>query len=109
MSWSKWKKVENLSSLSGSEYGLYILKDINKFNFHTLVKEKIKDRITTHLKKGFKEEHSQYEFFKNTKDITFSFFIDNRLKKFQRLEFETDLIGCHLKKFQSIPEAQFLG
>ena len=27
------EKVENLSSLSGSEYGLYILKDINKFNF----------------------------------------------------------------------------
>ena len=109
MSWSKWKKVENLSSLSGSEYGLYILKDINKFNFLYVGEGKIKDRITTHLKKGFKEEHSQYEFFKNTKDITFSFFIDNRLKKFQRLEFETDLIGCHLKKFQSIPEAQFLG
>lgn len=109
MNWSKWQKNRSLSNLSGSEYGLYILKQENKLDFLYVGEGKIKDRISTHFKKGFNKEHSQYSFFKNTNNISFSFYIDNDLKKFQRLELENDLIGCHLRKFQKVPKAQFLG
>ena len=45
-------------------------------------------------------------FLKTPKILLFHFYRQS-VEKFQRLEFETDLIGCHLKKFQSILRLNF--
>ena len=89
--------------------GVYILKNINQTNFLYVGEGKIRDRIVSHLNKGKAKGHAQQYYFKDQKCIELTYVIDNKLEKHQRLEIENDLIALHIKSYNQIPSAQFIG
>ena len=110
LNWSAWLTPEAfLNRLDGSETGIYIIRHINQSNFLYIGEGKIRDRIASHLGKGKAKEHPQYYYFKDQKCIELTYAQDANLEKHQRLEIENDLIGLHIKSYNRIPSAQFIG
>lgn len=110
LDWTPWMTTEALlHRLGGSEMGVYILKNINQTNFLYVGEGKIRDRIVSHLNKGKAKGHAQQYYFKDQKCIELTYVIDNKLEKHQRLEIENDLIALHIKSYNQIPSAQFIG
>jgi hypothetical protein len=109
LNWSEWNSYDVYKDLTGSETGLYLFGSSDKDALLYIGEGKIRDRIKAHLKKGQRQDHNQYHFFKDYGVIKISFAINADLKSHHRLEIENDLIGAHIKKFNAIPEAQFIG
>ena len=109
LNWTKWKNCLSLTSLGSSQRGIYVLKSTTQANLLYVGEGKIRDRISSHLKKGKNVKHTQYAYFNEQVNLRFAYWMNNSLKSHQRLEIENDLIGLHIKRFKTIPSAQFVG
>ncbi len=110
LNWSAWLPVgRGLDELDGGEVGLYLLRRSGADELLYIGEGKIRDRVSTHLKKGEKPDHRQAFAFADPTDVELSFVRRDDLEKHQLLEMENDLIAAHIVEVGEVPAAQFLG